>query len=56
MKNFHCCASCVNYEVKKENGKMIYRCSRLGFDTKPTYQFNCWDPKEAVKKLMGKDE
>lgn len=54
MKNFHCCATCVNYEVKRERGMQIYRCSRLGFDTKPTYQFNCWDPKEAVKKLMDK--
>ncbi len=55
MKKYHCCATCINYEVKKVQGKMVYRCSRLGYDTKPTHQFNCWEPKEAVKKLMEKD-
>jgi hypothetical protein len=54
---FHCCASCKNFQIEKKSGtgKRIY-CERLGFDTKPAYQFNCWDPKERVVKAMRKEE
>lgn len=34
---------------------MKYRCGRLGFETKTTYQFDCWNPKEQVRKLMAQD-
>ncbi|KIL48882.1 hypothetical protein KP77_20930 [Jeotgalibacillus alimentarius] len=33
---------------------MLYFCKRLGYETKPDYRFNCWEPKEHVKKLMEK--
>jgi hypothetical protein len=76
--SFHCCASCVHFEVRKNlinkslgcesikplvdneigklnaKGNITYLCSRLGFETKPKHQFNCWTPKEEVVKLMNK--
>ncbi|PFG03174.1 hypothetical protein [Bacillus sp. es.036] len=51
---FHCCATCIHFEVVK-SARTTYRCGRLGFETKPTYQFNCWEPKEIVKKRMEKE-
>ncbi|MED3647627.1 hypothetical protein P4475_12625 [Halalkalibacterium halodurans] len=56
VKNFHCCATCVHFEAEKVNNGMVYRCIRLGYETKPAYQFSCWEPKEAVKRLMGKEQ
>lgn len=58
MRKFHCCATCIHYRVEKDkvHNKTSTKCSRLKFDTKPTYQFNCWDPKIQVKKLMEKEE
>ncbi len=55
-KEFHCCATCIHFKIKKEaNGnKTVRYCGRLGFETKPTYQFNCWEPKELVLNLMKK--
>lgn len=53
-KKFHACATCKNFIAQRKSGEMTYKCSRLGFDTKPSYQFNCWDPKDHVKKLMKK--
>lgn len=35
---------------------MVYSCSRLGYETKPTYTFNCWDPKDHVLRLMEKEK
>lgn len=53
-KNFHACATCIHFQsVKLDNG-MVYRCKRLGFETKPQYKFDCWVPMPHVKKLMDK--
>jgi hypothetical protein len=52
--SFHACATCIHYKVEKNNNEVIYKCSRLGFETKPTHKFNCWTPKEQVLKLMKK--
>ncbi|MCA0173397.1 hypothetical protein [Bacillus sp. RAR_GA_16] len=52
---FHCCATCIHFEVVKK-ARTTYRCVRLGFETKPTYQFNCWEPKEIVKRKMEKEQ
>ncbi|MFK3961314.1 hypothetical protein [Guptibacillus hwajinpoensis] len=52
---FHCCATCIHFKVVKAE-KTSYRCARLGFETKPTYQFNCWEPKEVVKRKMEKEK
>ncbi|NHM32706.1 hypothetical protein [Neobacillus terrae] len=54
MKDFHCCATCKNFLAKRENNRMTYSCVRLGFETKPDYKFNCWDPKEKIVELMKK--
>nr|WP_243354918.1 hypothetical protein [Bacillus litorisediminis] len=54
MKDFHCCATCTHFEAIKAREKMIYRCKRLGYETKTHYKFNCWSPKEHIKKLMEK--
>ncbi|WP_209122250.1 hypothetical protein [Alkalihalobacillus sp. BA299] len=51
---YHYCATCKHFRVFKTDGKTNYFCSRLGYETKPNYQFNCWDPKETVVKIMQK--
>ncbi|QCJ40871.1 hypothetical protein FAY30_02520 [Bacillus sp. S3] len=52
MKDFHCCATCQHMKAEKKAEGMNYYCSRLGYETKTNYKFNCWDPKEHVIKLM----
>ncbi|WHY89140.1 hypothetical protein QNH39_25005 [Neobacillus novalis] len=54
MKDFHCCATCRHFKVEKKGEGMNYYCSRLGYETKPNYKFNCWSPKEQVIQLMNK--
>lgn len=51
---YHVCATCVNYKIEKKDAIMNYYCGRLGFETNPKYQFQCWTPKEQVRKLMDK--
>ncbi|MCM3440725.1 hypothetical protein AB3Z07_16225 [Metabacillus halosaccharovorans] len=53
-KTYQVCATCIHFEAMREDKKMIYYCSRLKYETKPTYSFNCWNPKEHVKRLMEK--
>lgn len=52
IHTFHCCATCTNFVAEKNERGMSYRCRRLGFETKSTYKFDCWDPTERVKKLI----
>lgn len=52
---YHCCASCRHFASGRENGKVFNRCVRLGYDTHPKYRFNCWDPKERVRKQMAQE-
>lgn len=52
--NYHVCATCIHFIASKTEHKMLYRCERLGYETKPTYSFNCWQPKEHVIRLMNK--
>jgi len=56
MLTYHCCATCKSFTVEKTAASTIYKCSRLGFETKTNYQFNCWVPTEKVKALMKKRE
>jgi len=51
---FHACATCQHYQVIKLPDRNVYRCSRLGFETKPHFAFNCWQPKDKVLQLMKK--
>ncbi|CAM3447045.1 MULTISPECIES: hypothetical protein [Brevibacillus] len=53
---FHCCATCIHFRVEKERDKVGYRCSRLTYETRPDYRFQCWTPKEGVLRLMEKRE
>ncbi|GEC92176.1 MULTISPECIES: hypothetical protein [Brevibacillus] len=49
---FHCCATCIHFRVEKGTGGASYRCSRLTYETRPDYRFQCWTPTEKVKRLM----
>ncbi len=54
---YHCCATCKHFRIDRfEDGSRRVYCKRLGFDTKPTYQFNCWDPKDRVVKAMKEEK
>lgn len=52
---YHCCATCEHFRVEKREQGVIYRCSRLGYDTRPDWQFQCWTPREQIKRLMKKE-
>jgi hypothetical protein len=54
FKAYQVCATCVHFQAVRVNGKMTYFCSRLKYETMPSYSFQCWDPKEHVKRLMEK--
>ncbi|MBS4190967.1 hypothetical protein KHA94_12315 [Bacillus sp. FJAT-49705] len=54
IESFHACATCIHFQAKKNKTGMNYFCKRLGYETKPNYQFQCWTPKEHVQKLMKK--
>ncbi|PAD68105.1 hypothetical protein CHH83_15520 [Bacillus sp. 7586-K] len=51
---YHVCATCIHFRAFRSNSKMKYICNRLLYETKPSYSFSCWEPKEHVKKLMKK--
>lgn len=53
---YHACATCIHFQAARIHGKMNYKCNRLGYDTQPNYQFNCWTPKEHVIRLMEKEK
>ncbi|WP_240628558.1 hypothetical protein [Bacillus salacetis] len=53
---YHACATCRHFSAERMDGKMLYHCKRLGFETKPEYQFNCWNPKDHIRKLMKKED
>jgi len=55
MRDFHCCATCRHFKAEKRAEGMHYYCSRLGFKTKTSYKFNCWSPKENIKKMIDND-
>lgn len=52
MKDFHCCATCRHFKAEKKPEGMLYVCGRLGFETKTNYKFNCWSPRENIKKII----
>nr|WP_303800656.1 hypothetical protein [Alicyclobacillus macrosporangiidus] len=47
-KDYHCCATCIHFKAERTHGQLRIYCSRLGYDTKPYYKFNCWDPKPGI--------
>lgn len=56
LNRFHCCAACRHFQALKNERGMTYICSRLGYETKPSYKFNCWEPSERVKRRMEKEK
>ncbi|APH04668.1 hypothetical protein A9C19_07860 [Bacillus weihaiensis] len=54
LNKYKVCATCIHFEAKRQGREMVYYCSRLNYATKPTYSFNCWNPKDHVIKLMEK--
>nr|WP_081841343.1 hypothetical protein [Alicyclobacillus macrosporangiidus] len=51
-KDYHCCATCIHFKAERTHGQLRIYCSRLGYDTKPYYKFNCWDPKPGIRKRI----
>jgi hypothetical protein len=51
-KDYHCCATCKHFLIKRESGEIITMCNRLGYETKTYYKFNCWNPRDDIKKKM----
>lgn len=56
LERFHCCASCKHFLVKRESHGPVWKCNRLGYETRPDYRFRCWDPKPRVKKALEKEQ
>jgi hypothetical protein len=54
MKDFHYCATCRYFKAERKSDRMVYYCSRLGYETKTHYKFNCWTPKKSIIELMEK--
>ncbi|MED3553561.1 hypothetical protein [Cytobacillus praedii] len=51
---YHVCATCIHFHAEKAKKGMNYFCKRLGYETRPNYQFNCWTPKKHVQELIDK--
>ncbi|WP_085521311.1 hypothetical protein [Tuberibacillus sp. Marseille-P3662] len=54
INHYHACASCRHFGHDDRQGKQVPICRRLGYDTQPDWQFNCWDPKPRVKQAIHK--
>jgi hypothetical protein len=54
-KNYHCCATCKHFRIERLETKKghVAKCSRLGYETKSFYQFNCWDPRPDIVERMN---
>jgi len=53
QNRFHACATCIHFKAFKQVTGMKYLCSRLHYETVPSYVFNCWDPKPHIIKLIN---
>jgi hypothetical protein len=53
---YHCCATCRHFSAEKTEEGMQYKCIRLGYNTRPEYQFNCWEPRDDIKRKINKNE
>ncbi|HET7580451.1 MAG TPA: hypothetical protein VFK33_14315 [Bacillales bacterium] len=52
---FHCCASCRHFSIEKRDERIVPFCARLGYETNPKWQFNCWNPKDRVRRTMARE-
>lgn len=55
-KTYKVCSTCINFSISRSQSGNEFYCSRLGFETKPHYSFNCWHPKRKVRDLMNRLE
>jgi hypothetical protein len=53
IERYHCCASCVHFIAKRTDKGVQTYCSRLGYDTRPNWKFDCWTPKERIKQRLN---
>ncbi|NJP38930.1 hypothetical protein [Alkalicoccus luteus] len=53
---YHCCATCRHFYAEKTKNGMAYTCVRLGYVTKPNYQFSCWDPRSDIRTKMENEQ
>lgn len=52
---FHCCAACRHFSIENTEGRIVTRCARLGYETNPKWQFNCWNPKDRVRRAIAEE-
>ncbi|MCL6455154.1 MAG: hypothetical protein K6T78_16255 [Alicyclobacillus sp.] len=55
LERYHCCASCIHFRAERTGAgdpKIRTYCQRLGYDTRPDYQFRCWQPKPRVAERL----
>ncbi|HET7580625.1 MAG TPA: hypothetical protein VFK33_15210 [Bacillales bacterium] len=52
---YHCCATCRHFAIEKKGEQIVTRCARLGYETNPKWQFNCWNPKDRVRRVMAEE-
>lgn len=54
-ERYHCCATCRHFLIENQDGNTVTRCSRLGYETNPKWQFRCWNPKDRVRHAMAEE-
>ncbi|MCY0889046.1 MAG: hypothetical protein OWQ59_11395 [Alicyclobacillaceae bacterium] len=52
---YHCCATCKHFRVRRTDSGVHAQCARLGYETKASYRFNCWDPRPDIRERIEKD-
>lgn len=55
-KDYHCCATCRHFSIRRKEDRVEIRCARLGYQTKTSYQFNCWNPREDIRQRMQNED
>lgn len=55
-KDYHCCATCVHFRALRRDSGPMAVCSRLGYQTKSSYRFNCWQPRPDIVAKMRQAE
>ncbi len=59
MEDRHCCATCIHIAAERsQDGSHRFRCTRLGYETKPRWRFACWEervPERPMRRTEEKD-
>ncbi|WP_109430600.1 hypothetical protein [Sulfoacidibacillus thermotolerans] len=45
-RDIHFCATCRHIRAIREADGVHFHCSRLGYQTRPNWKFNCWTPRD----------